>query len=505
MQLPNQTFLGTVCKKCGQGQYTYTSDNNEWWVQCNSCLSYLFCYVPMPHQYMFHKDKHKFKMYAGGFGSAKTSTCGAEVVQHALTTPKGRTLVGAQTYAQLEETAKKQILDMIPEDFRESYLKQKNMLILKNGHEILFRSFDDETKLRSLNLTMWWIEEANTVDFEIFTQLQTRLRNHATKQHKGIMSTNPDLNWIRTEFLLKSQTIVGATENYKQEPIDINKDYATYIAATRLNYHLPKDYVQSVSRGKPEWWIRRYLEASFSHAEGMVYPMWMDNVIEPFDIQEKIKKEGWQVIAGFDFGIQDPTVMISAAIDPHEGKVYVYDEYFKTNQSVPYHAMEFKKRLDWIPLGQIIKLIADPSGAKRNINDRRSLYNHYNEYGIFFQPGDNRIEIGIQKVYSYLVSGNLKIFSSCKQLINEGINYRYKPQELDSQKNADEKPIDKDNHGLDSLRYIIQELPDDPYAMKSKGYYASRGMNTNNQKDLPFALQDNPTDLYGDSKAWMYY
>ncbi len=159
-QLPNRRFLNKPCHRCGNGKYTYTEDQNDWWVECDYCHALLFCYVPMPHQYVFHQDHHKFKLYAGGYGSAKTSTCGAEVMQHALSTPKGRTLVGAQTYVQLEETAKKQILEMTPAVLIEDYQKQKNVLILKNGHEILFRSFDDETKLRSLNLTMFWINDS---------------------------------------------------------------------------------------------------------------------------------------------------------------------------------------------------------------------------------------------------------------------------------------------------------------------------------------------------------
>ena len=92
-----------------------------------------------------------------GYGSAKTSTCGAEFIMYALTTPKGRGLVGAATYPQLEETSKKQILEMLPDDFIDHTDKKNNKWFLTNGYEILFRSFDDEQKLRSLNLSHVWI------------------------------------------------------------------------------------------------------------------------------------------------------------------------------------------------------------------------------------------------------------------------------------------------------------------------------------------------------------
>jgi phage terminase large subunit len=154
MQKP---FVDTVCPHCKFGALKTPSNGQEWHVSCNECGAITFCYVPMPHQEEFHKDNAKFRMWAGGFGSAKTSTCAAEMVRHCIETPNGMCLIGAQTYPQLEETAKKMFMDMMPQEFVLNYEKQKNKMTLINGHQILFRSFDDEGKIRSLNLTAWWI------------------------------------------------------------------------------------------------------------------------------------------------------------------------------------------------------------------------------------------------------------------------------------------------------------------------------------------------------------
>lgn len=155
---PTSKWLNKPCNdpKC-TGHYTNTRSHNEWWVVCTECVQFFFCYEPMPHQAKFHKDPAKFKQYGGGFGSAKTSTCGAEFVQLALTTPNGVGLVGASTYPQLERTSKKQIMDMMPEEFILTFQKKDNVMTLINGYEIMFRSFDDEQKLRSLNLCHVWI------------------------------------------------------------------------------------------------------------------------------------------------------------------------------------------------------------------------------------------------------------------------------------------------------------------------------------------------------------
>lgn len=190
---PHAKYLGTTCTRCN-GVMGETDNSCEWFVKCDDCGHLVFCYEPMPHQLRFHQDQAKFKMYAGGYGSAKTSTGCAEFLSLAFATPNGRGLVGAHTIPQLEQTAKKQILDMLPSELIKHHDKTKGILTLTNGYEIMFKSFDDEQKLRSLNLCHCYLEEANGTDFSIFTQLQTRLRHHATEHHRIIMSTNPDGN-----------------------------------------------------------------------------------------------------------------------------------------------------------------------------------------------------------------------------------------------------------------------------------------------------------------------
>src|SRR5699024_2389362 len=138
----------------------------------------------------------------------------AEFIDHIYNTPNGTGLIGAATLPQLEQTAMKQFFEMFPEEHIADYSKQKNYVDCVNGFRVIFRPLDDEGKARSLNLTAFWVEEASEVGYEYFVQLQTRLRNHATDHHIGLLSTNPDMNWIKTEFLLKSKKIVGGDVEY---------------------------------------------------------------------------------------------------------------------------------------------------------------------------------------------------------------------------------------------------------------------------------------------------
>jgi phage terminase large subunit len=489
-----------TCDHCKIGHYIESHDTGDWYLKCNECNALVFCYVPMPHQAEFHRDKHKYKSFFGGYGSAKTSTCAAELIKLTLSTPNGTSLVGAATLPQLEQTAKKDFISMLHPSFIEDYSIQKNYVDLVNGHRILFRPLDDPGKARSLNLCYVWIEEGSEVSFDYIVQLQTRLRNHATQHHQMIISSNPDLGWVRTEFLLKADRIVGSERNYYIPDEDRNENISVHIASTRLNTYLPPDYFHSVAKGKEPWWIERYLNASFDYAEGAVYQTFGDHIVKPFKIPDH-----WERIGGGDFGIRDHTVLLMGAIDPDSGITYLYEEYYKNNLPVPEHAKRMLEMVSKVPYGKLRFLVADPSGKKQNIQDMRSLFDHYAEYGLWFQAGNNRIDAGLAKVSAYFSLGKLKIFNSCANTIREGLNYKYKPLELDSKKNPDNKPIDKDNHAMDSLRYMINELPDDPEQLKQKSYSA-RDWAGKVEADgrIPFALQTDESPKVR-TDAWLYY
>lgn len=142
-----EPYIGKTCHRCKVGKYVLPSNGQEWHLVCQECRAILFCYTPLPHQYNFHADDSKYRMYAGGYGSGKTTTAAAEMLKLVLTTPNGTSLIGAATYNQLEQTAQKTFLEMLPEDFIASRSVQKNYIDLTNGHRILFRSLDDEGEI----------------------------------------------------------------------------------------------------------------------------------------------------------------------------------------------------------------------------------------------------------------------------------------------------------------------------------------------------------------------
>ena len=504
------------CHVCHIGD-VYPKDGMMWG-QCPDCGAYEIFYEPQDYQMAFHKDTHMIRGLFGGYGSGKTTTAVAEIIDHVLSVPNGCTLITAPTMRQLEKTAMKEFQKQMPAELIIEYNKSKSTMKIYNGHEILFFPSDDDTKIRSLNLSAFYIEEASGINHQIFVELQNRLRNTSALEYKkdvtgkiltdandepivlksrliGIVCSNPDVNWIRTDFLLESADIYGyGSENYFVE--NPNPYMSSHIIASHQNKYLARDFIERNSVNKPEWWVKRYLFGSFDYSEGMVYPDFIKHVVDPFEIPKT-----WKRLSGADFGLRDPTVMLMAGIDPATGIVYIYNEHYEAGQPVNHHAMIMAEMLRDVPSGYMLfPPIADPSGKQRSKADLRSLYDHYAEYGVFFQAGDNKIESGIAKVFTYFKLGKLKIFSSCVNTVREGVAYRYEVAELNTKKNLGEKPIDKDNHAMDSLRYLIQALPDDPLQLKRTAYGLWDEKKANQFK-FPHALREETDDVDMD---WYY-
>lgn len=259
------------CPLCGG---TIKVHDSVFYGRCDTCLATLIDYVPAPHQVEFHKSKAKFRLNIGGFGSGKTTMDSAEIANHAMSIANGRTLITAQSLQQVKEAVLPELEKFLPPWFIARQTKTplpKYTLI--NGHEIIVYASNDEEKLRSLNLTAFWIIEASGVDYSIFTQLTARLRNRAAivkdKDGKeiehnfiGIVESNPEEGWIRDEFLLRADKIFASksvdTSSYDKLKVKKpEKSYHAFLSATPDNKYLHKTFISDMCVGKDDRWINK--------------------------------------------------------------------------------------------------------------------------------------------------------------------------------------------------------------------------------------------------------
>lgn len=480
------------CPECGSTMspcVAVSGGLSDFWVKCNKrgCETYIDTYIPLQHQYIMHLDPARYVMGAGGYGCGKTLWDVKDVQKHILITPKGRTLLGAPTMPQLKPTLKKDFESDFPIDFVKRESKNDNLLQMINDHEVLYRSFDDPHKLRSLNLSRFVILEASGAKFSVFTQLQNRLRNKAATiikkdtdgndvyihdeesgkwipvyhadWRKGTLETNPDPGWVKSQFLESSNTIYfhGKETEEDYHLHDISTSMSTHIIPTMANYTLPANYIEEQSQGKPYWWIQRYFHGSFSYAEGLVYPSFARSITTAFEIPKT-----WKRLIAMDFGINDNTHFVFGAIDPVKKICYIYDELVISDTNVKDIVREYRKKLKHIPLGALLAtpVMDQRSMSKRQAHDvQKTLGDLFLDEGIFFDPAQMNVDSRVLRTNTLFELGQLKIFNTVTGLIKEGLSYRFPEKDLDKPNKDTNKPEDKFNHGVNALEFLVMELP----------------------------------------------
>ena len=101
------------------------------------------------------------------------------------------------------------------------------------------------------------------------------------------LESNPDGNWINTDFLLKADYVQFYGDSYNKYQYlvdDINTDYALHVSATNANPYLPKDYLEMNTRGKKDWEVKRFYYGSFLFSENMVHPRVNEVLVDPYPI-----------------------------------------------------------------------------------------------------------------------------------------------------------------------------------------------------------------------------
>lgn len=494
----------STCPRCGfktKKSTSFTGAESEFWYECSNpkCNTYINTYRPQAHQTAVHEDNHRFIGNFGGYGSGKTTTSRQEFYKHMFLTPKGNTVVGANIAPQYEQTIKRDIEADLPREFFTGYSTQKQYWDFINGHRIMYRPYDDPNKLRSYNVSMFIMVEASEVKGEVFTQLKTRLRHMAATKpklddkgnviykktstgvripvieydwRKGIIESNPDSGWIRRDVLMVSSDIQkhgNIPDAYSVLASEMDPATSSHITTAHSNEYLPEGFIDNMIKNKPAWWTGRYVYGSFSYSEGLVYPSAMRYIVNTFEVPRR-----WKRIMAYDYGLSDPSRFIFGAVDEMNGLLYIYKEVSTTNKNIEDLAKAFFESTKDIPVGGwICSPIIDPkSGPKRDYN-KKSLADHFLDFGIAFIPGHINVDARIFRLNTYFETDKIRIMDCCTNLITELRDYKFLPEARSNDALSD-KPMDKNNHSINALEWITMELPADPRNL-IKGIYDKMG------------------------------
>lgn len=485
----------------------------------------------MPHQSAVHKDDHQILGNFGGYGTGKTTTSREEILKHIFITPNANILIGANVQSQYEQTLKRELERDLPKAFVRDYSTQKQYIDFINGARVMYRPFDDADKLKSYTLTMAVILEASEVKEEAYVQLSTRLRGlEATlpkRDENGeilyetmpdgeeipiiefdwrrlIAESNPDSGWIKNGILLRSDTITqfGVDWVYNQDKNRVEKAIASFVAATKANYRLPKDFESNLRARFPDWWQKRYLEGSFQFSEGLVYPSAMNNLVPRFTIPKN-----WKRLVAFDYGVADEAVFVFAAVDERTGIVYIYKCLHANNRDISALSKMYHTGAADIPDGGLYTApIIDPKSGPKRDPDLVRLADKFLDYGINFQPGVIDVDTRIMVLNTYFEKGKMKIFDDLEFMIGEFENYKFRETSISDTSRKRSQPVDARNHSINATEWIATALPHDPTKLIQEVYGKSGErldrMQVENMLPTAWQLSDDPFEEARSYTPW---
>lgn len=321
--------------------------------------------------------------------------------------------------------------------------EQSKEVKLSNGSQILFRHASELDTLKNVNAGFIWIEQAEELDSaEQWHYLQGRLRREGKFRSGWITANTNGHNWV--------------WELWKDKPP--SADYELIEASTMDNKdNLPADFIASLET-LPEQVYARFVLNDWNIAEGLVWP--------EFDSAKHCSlsypiEDSWKQLIALDHGYTNPTAVLFLAED-YDGHVIVYNELYATQTFVSDHATRIK---EIEPLQANLRRIIDPSCRNKTMQKNGMMYSiidEYGDYGVHFEPGQNDVDAGINRVAEYFKTDRLKIFEDkCPNLVRELKSYKRKVQKP-GQVGFKEGPQKIDDHACDALRYAIMARPQLP-------------------------------------------
>jgi phage terminase large subunit len=373
-------------------------------------------------------SKSRYFIISGGRASGKSYSVASFLLM--LTFEKGHKILFTRY------TMSSAHISIIPEflqkiellDISEHFDITKTSIINKlTGSEILFRGMKTSSGIQTANLksiegiTTWVLDEAEElIDENIFDKIDLSIRTK-NNQNRVIVIMNPATkeHFIYQRFFQDLGVQPGV--NYVGEKATyIHTSYLDNLENINQSILSQIEYLQETN---PSRFQHIMMGSWLDKAEGVVFNNWEIGDYKQTD----------RVIYGSDFGFSiDPSTCVAVAFDGNT--IYVKEVFHRQRMVTQDFVNEYRN----LPEGSLI--IADSAEGrlieeinKQGINIRKTMK----------KPGS--VKEGIMFMMDYKII----IDRSSINLIKEFNNYSWSDK-------TSGQPIDKWNHGIDGLRYVVQ-------------------------------------------------
>ncbi len=393
----------------------------------------------------FWDCRRRYRVVKGGKASKKSSTAALWFIYHLMKYPDANLLVVRNVFRTHADSTFAQLCWAI-ERLQVGHLWQAGKVPLElrykpTGQRILFRGFDNVEKLASTTVERgvlcWvWVEEAFEIASEAdFDKLDLSVPRGAVAPplfKQTTLTFNPwnERHWLKRRFFdTPREDTLALTVNYLCNEFLDDTDRDLY---EQLRREHPRRYAVA---GLGEWGV----------AEGLIFERWR---VEPFS--ERALPPEYRRVFGLDYGYtNDPTAFIAAAVDTAGRRLYIFDEHYGQRMLNSDIAAMIRRK------GYAKERIrADAAEPKSNDDLRRLGIGRL----VAAPKGPDSVIHGIAQLQEY----EMIVHPACVHTAAELGAYVWEAAGGGAADTFANRPVDRDNHLMDALRYAMTDVPAHP-------------------------------------------
>jgi PBSX family phage terminase large subunit len=388
-----------------------------------------------PYQREFVLADESYLALVAGLGSGKSyagcvrglMAAGGRIGSRTIRTPN-LGIVTAPTYTMLRDATIRTFRE-VAGDAIINFNKTELRATISNGSEVLFRSTEKPEHLRGPSISWWLGDEAALYRPNIWAIMIGRLRQFGQNGYAFLTTTPKGRDWIWQKFIR-----------------DINPEnayrYKLLRAKTKDNPFLDAEFIKSLYDEYKGDFAKQELEGEFVGFEGLIYPEF-DREIHTTNHTIDLNNYK-QIIAGVDWGYNNPGVILIAGLDGDDNVHVLHEEYQRRRPieewvNVADQLNNLYRVTDWY---------CDPS--------KPDYIQKFQEVGLQATKANNSVETGIQELRQRLMKTysnrpRLTLSTSAVYTTTEFEQYQW-AKGPDGMKDA---PLKTNDHTMDALRYLI--------------------------------------------------
>ncbi len=297
------------------------------------------------------------------------------------------------------------------------------------GRDVYFVGAPDVsavTTIQGSTLAYAYVDEATCIPEAFWKMLETRLSIQGAQL---FATANPE----GPAHFLKKQYIDRAGD-LDLIHWDFNLDD---------NPVLDEAYKHSIKSSFSGVWYKRFILGEWCQATGAIF-----SDFDHFNIYTDPYPSPTYYLCGIDYGTTNPTAAVLLAVTPNKyPQVRVEEEYFfdSSKTGVPKTDAQLVTEIKrFVQHKNVTCIYVDPAAASFKIALRNE--------DLPINDANNDVLLGIKTMSKFISGKNIVIHKSCKNLIEGMQSYAWCPK---AQDRGEDKPIKKDDHCCDALRYAL--------------------------------------------------